>query len=389
MALFMLVLPADYHLLEVLYLFAGYYAVHVAVLFFYLGVYGGCLRRVGFRWGAMCVSICLAFLLGLQGARGMLVIYGPAIAVEMVRCGYLVWARKKPKRIDWGISIWVLLNFLFNFMGSCIPISVNVGLSRNIRKGFYKLWAVVIPDLADILGFHSLGVLGRICLGILFFNALYILFNILYKIWKKRELAALEWLYLIICASPVMTVFLVAFTTVESTGRYYFVFLIMLSMGAVMLLVRRERYMIVPQILCLMAVGYLSAANMINLYIPMIRSKEPPKTDYVAVVEFLEENNYLSAYATFENANTMTVISNGSVKVAPVASVEKMDSCKWLSSKNWYPPYVAKDQTTVYVVTESQMPEFEVFLSGKEEQVKKVRQIGKFHLYISDYNYTY
>lgn len=55
------------------------------------------------------------------------------------------------------------------------------------------------------------------------------------KIWKKKEPEALEWIYLVVCASPVMTVFIVSFTTVESTGRYYFAFLIMLSMAVVLL----------------------------------------------------------------------------------------------------------------------------------------------------------
>ena len=146
--------------------------------------------------------------------------------------------------------------------------------------------------------------------------------------------------------------------------------------------------MILPQVLCWVAIGYLSVANVLNLYIPVVRSIEPPETDYTAVTDFLEENGYLLAYATFENANTMTIISNGRVRVAPVASIGRMDCCKWLSSQSWYPPYVAQEQTTAYIVTESQMPEFAFFLSEKEEQVKKVQQIGKFHIYVSDYNYV-
>lgn len=388
MVLFMLALPANFSLLEVLYLFAGYYAVHAAVLLFYLGVYGGCLRKGRLSRRTSFVSICLAFLLGLQGARGMLVIYGPSVAVEILRQCNLLWTGRKVKRTDWLISIWVLLNFLFNFLGSSLPISVHIGFSRNIRKGFYKLFTVVIPDIAESIGFYDLGLIGRICLGILLLNAFCMLFKIAYKIWKKRELEILEWIYLVICLSPIMTVFMVAFTTVESTGRYYFMILVMVSMGAVLLFNEKTRYMVIVQILCCGAIGYLTVANIANIYMPMLKSEEPPRSDYVAVTDFLEENEYLSAYASFENANTMTVISDGKVKVAPVASLEKMNICKWLSSRNWYPPYISEKQTTAYVVTDSQMPEFSIFLSGKEEQVKKVKQIGKFHIYASSYNYT-
>lgn len=94
------------------------------------------------------------------------------------------------------------------------------------------------------------------------------------------------------------------------------------------------------------------------------------------------------AYATFENANSMTVIADGKVQVVPVASVDKMDICKWLSSSEWYVPAKPYHSTTAYVITESEMEEFEQFLEGKEETVSKVGQIGKFSIYVSEYNYS-
>lgn len=386
--LLMLALPADYSLLEVLYLFAGYYAVHTAALFFTLGVYGGSLRRKKFKAGVWFLSVCLAFLLGMQGARGLLVIYGPLLAVEVIRCGAVLWAGKRLKQADWMVSIWVLMNCLSNFWGSRLPISAGVGFSRNIRKGLYKLWKVVVPDIVGIMGGHSSGVPGRICLGILLINAVVILFAILYKIWKKRELEAMEWIYLVVCASPVMTALMVAFTTVESTGRYYFVFLAVLSLAAVMLLARQEKNLMPVKVICWAAAGFLMVGNLFHLYVPMMKSKEPPENDYKAVVDFLKENDYLLAYASFENANTMTLVSDGEVRVAPAASVEKMDICKWLSSKEWYPPEISRDQVTAYVVTESQMPEFSIFLQDKEDEIKRIWQTGKFHIYVSDYNYA-
>lgn len=219
-------------------------------------------------------------------------------------------------------------------------------------------------------------------------NAVVILLAILYKIWKKRELEAMEWIYLVVCASPVMTALMVAFTTVESTGRYYFVFLAVLSLAAVMLLARQEKNLMPVKVICWAAAGFLMVSNLFQLYVPMMKSKEPPENDYKAVVDFLKENDYLLAYASFENANTMTLVSDGEVRVAPAASVEKMDICKWLSSKEWYPPEISRDQVTAYVVTESQMPEFSVFLQDKEDEIKKVWQTGKFHIYVSDYNYA-
>lgn len=346
----------------------------------------------------MFTSIFLAFLLGMQGSRGLLVIYGPLFAVEIVRCCYCVYTvraesiaireQKQSMELDRQISIWVILNCAFNYLGSCMPVSANFEFSRNIRKGFCKLWEIVVPDVINVLGFQNVGILGKICLAFLLLNAGYVLSTIFMKIWKKKEPEALEWIYLVVCASPVMTVFIVSFTTVESTGRYYFAFLIMLSMAVVLLFKQNKRYLFSVKLFTWIVIGYLSMVNMIDLYVPMMGSEEPPENDFIAVTDFLEKNGYFLAYATFENANTMTVISNGRVKVVSVASVEKMDICKWLSSTSWYPPKVSRNQTTAYLITENQMPEFQIFLMNKDGAVWEENQIGKFHIYISDSNYV-
>ena len=93
-------------------------------------------------------------------------------------------------------------------------------------------------------------------------------------------------------------------------------------------------------------------------------------------------------YYTFENANSMTLISNGRVQVAPVASTARMDICKWLSSSEWYVPVQPYHSMTAYVITENEMEEFRQFLKEKEETVSKAGQIGKFNIYVSEYNYS-
>ena len=42
----------------------------------------------------------------------------------------------------------------------------------------------------------------------------------------------------------------------------------------------------------------------------------PDKSESYEVVRFLEENNFPISYSTFENANMMTVLANGKVRVA-------------------------------------------------------------------------
>lgn len=111
-------------------------------------------------------------------------------------------------------------------------------------------------------------------------------------------------------------------------------------------------------------------------------------TDLYEVGSYLEENNYQIAYASFENANTVTVLTNGNTRVAAVASMERMDACKWLSSSQWYVPNVPFESRTAYIVTETESESFQKFYDLHSEDIQFDAQIGKFLIYVSDYNFS-
>ncbi|MBO5485329.1 MAG: hypothetical protein J5988_00135, partial [Eubacterium sp.] len=91
---------------------------------------------------------------------------------------------------------------------------------------------------------------------------------------------------------------------------------------------------------------------------------------------------------TFENANTMTVLSGGAVRVAPVNSVSKMDICKWMTSTDWYVPGVPYEETTAYVITEAEMEEFKKLQEEYEDAFQYLIKIGKYYIYSADYNFS-
>ncbi len=96
----------------------------------------------------------------------------------------------------------------------------------------------------------------------------------------------------------------------------------------------------------------------------------------------------MTAYTTFEHANMLTALSDGKVTVAPVASVEKMDVCKGLSCKEWYVPNVPREMKTAYVITEAEMENFQEFLLLHKEEMSFLIQIGNYHIYGSNYNFS-
>ncbi len=379
-----LIIPTELIILEVLYLFAGYYAVHAVILFITLAMYASFLneRRVGY---CAIIGILAAFLLGLQGARGILVIYGPLFGVELIRNIYFVCRKCKRKHFDFYISLWTLSLLIANYIGTRFPFSVKQGFSRNIRKGLQKLFTVVIPDMGRAIGFESADLPGKICLGVLLLLTVYLLFYILRLMWKREKIDPIYWVWMVMCASPVLTALIVAFTTVESTDRYYFILLFLLVFSAVIIWKNGKR--VVKNVIGGIAI-FLTVSNLIRVYLPILKSAEPPATEEYQVTIFLKERGLSTAYATFENANTMTVLSDGIIHVYPVATVEKMDICKWLTSTDGYCPNIPFESSTAYIITDREKEYFSIFLNEKSRKLKEAGKIGKYTIYVSDYNYS-
>lgn len=370
---------------ELLYVFAGYYAVHVVIFFVTLAVYGDVMRCKRVKWAGFSVCVLLAFILGLQGVRGILVIYGPLSGVEAIRNLYKLYGKQKRERHDFSLSLWAAALLAASFIGTCFPFSAGQGLSRNIRKGMQKLFTVVIPDMGRAVGFEDAGWTGRLCMGILLLLSLYVLIRILWKMRKKEWIEPVEWAYLVVFISPVVSALLVAFTTVESSRRYYFLLPFFMAFSLVLLWKEKLTGLKNGALICAVV---LALVNIGNEYLPMIRSTEPPDSDKYRVVEFLRENDYPLAYASFDAANAMTVLSNGEVRVYPVATLEKMDICKWMSSTDWYCPNMPYEQKTAYVVSTAQEEEFGRLLEGKDALVQEVGQVGWYKIYASDCNFS-
>ena len=68
-----LAVPVLFDYLEMVYLFACYYAIHVVNLFLTMGGYVTAIREKRIKWCVFVLSILLAFGLGMQGVRGILV----------------------------------------------------------------------------------------------------------------------------------------------------------------------------------------------------------------------------------------------------------------------------------------------------------------------------
>lgn len=380
-----LMMPSGFVQLELLYLFANYYAEHVIIMFLTLAIWAELFGGQKLRLWKGIILLIVAFVLGLQGVRGILVIYGPLFGMEAIRNIYFWYCKKKRSRYDIITSIWVCALLIISFIGTLFPFSTGQDISRNIRKGFEKLITVVVPDMGLVIGLGSGSALVRISGIVFLLLMLGMLGRILYRLLHREEVTGLEWTFLTILASPVVSALMVAFTTIESSQRYYFV-LAFAMVFAVVLWIDRFKYKwkIVYTIFLLVFVFF----KIKEIYIPVINSPNIELNIEYQVVEFLEEEGYSIAYATFDNANTMTVLSNDAVRVASVATVSKMDICKWMTSTEWYPPNVAYHQPTAYIITESEREEFQKLLDENPGMFLEINKIGKYYIFVSDYNFS-
>ena len=299
---------------------------------------------------------------------------------------------KKKEKSDILISLWAAALLVVSFLGTFYPRSVGQDLSRNIRNGFHKLFTVVMPDMARAIGFDdSQPVLVRICTLLLFLTTIFWLLQLLYRMCRKEEIKTEEWGGLILLSSPVVSALILAFTTVESTKRYCFLFTY--AMAYVTILFYRKIGQDKKLLYGLRSgvgiiIALLAVERLLHIYLPVLKAEEPPQSESYEVVRFLEENDFPISYSTFENANKMTVLSNGKIRVAAVATVEHMDVCKWVSYADWYAPAIPYETRTAYIISESEMENFEKFLAVHEDDLQLETQIGRYYIYSSDYNFS-
>lgn len=464
MAALCLVLPMNESILEVLWLYAGYYATHLIAFFLTLHVYHELVssranmtqkhtviapgernagekrfyREQAFLYSKLIVTAMLAFLLGMQGTRAILITYGPLFGIECIRFLYRRWKREPFTKKNLKAMLYVCALLILSFLGTKTPFASGQDVSRNLRKGFSKLVTSVLPDTATAIGFRQGALVQNVCLFILVLTVLITVWQMLLRMIRKKELAAISWCFLVTAASPIVAAVMVAFTTVESTPRYYFMWVFSMAFAAVLQMEHmirglhgeeagiwkaaekqkeaddreeakkqakagkrqetgstydygkydiRDARMIVCMIM--IAVFILAILNIRNIYLPILTSEEPPASDAAQVTAYLEVHHYTNAYTDFDHANAMTSLANGRVNVYAVNSFADMDICKWLTDRNGYTDGYAvrpDGEPTVYIVPEERQEEFEGFLQSalciSHGGCTEEEQIGGYHIWV-------
>ena len=212
-------------------------------------------------------------------------------------------------------------------------------ISRNIRGGLSKLFGVVLADTYKAIGFESGNFLRNIGLAVLVLCVCGQVVRLLVKMLQRKALQGAEWCFLVTAASPVVAAVMVAFTTIESSERYYFMWIFAMALAVVLLWEQtmvckeedkdamrgecsvrsvrgvfsmigvhrtglhrtglQEVKKVVGVIVVLISL-IVSAIHITTVYSPILKAQEPTPSDALEVVRYLETNGYTEAYSTFE-----------------------------------------------------------------------------------------
>lgn len=383
-----IIIPNHFITLELFYLFGSYYSVHVIVMFITLSIYARLISEKHRCSLWLFITVLLSFIIGMQGIREILILYVPLLVTEILRQFYLIYTGTLKNKRNLLVSAWCVILLFVGCVGTMAPFSVGQSTTKNIRKGLRKLYETVLRHVIDCLGWTEVQKLGKIILFILLLSGFISLIWCIRRIIKRRGTDHTSWIYIMLWISPILTMLTVAFTTTESSQRYYFVILFNMAFGFVYFMKWLKEKSVPCYSIGYLIVLLLFVSQSIFVYKPIMQSAEPfPDTKY-EVVRYLEDNGLQTGYANFELANAMTVLSDGTIRVAAVASIEKMDICKWLSSTEWYVPNMPYESKTAYIVMETEKEDFEKFYEQHHEYLQFDMQIGQFLIYESDYNFS-
>lgn len=384
---------------SMLLLWAAYYVSHFVSLFLMLILYNLCLKKKSIPVWIWIVSLVLAVLNGLQGLHGCLYCFFPVLGVEILR---KIWLRIRKGKDSWLMTIWLFGCAILSFVITKFLGAYGYGTSRNIRHAGEKLVNVVWPAVKSVVYFgNAPAVVAVICVlaAIGYVVALGAMLkgnesgksNVAGQSESdENDSSKLLWSTLAPVAGFVIFALALTFTTMDVAPRYFISELFIVATGVGLFMNRFHRPNMKVQSSALVAIiaAMLGIIASRYYYTELIVHDNSQNTADIHVAQWMQENGYDYGYAIFDNANTITVMTNNEVKVRAVNNMKDMEGCKWLSDSTWYPPTRSSEGATCYLVSESAKTDFDSFLTERNPQILETSQVDRYTVYVLDHDYT-
>ena len=425
-AALLLVLCASWHIhdyLEMFALYACYYGGHLIVLFWLMGLYE---KRLQNKHGKALLAeealgLPIAYGMGRQGMRILLLAYVPLLLTELLRLALRVVLRGREKKRDEAsneagaplarraeektgqtpLSELIPLAWFLAYTGIAYgtakrDAAFGAALSRNLRGGPAKLGNTVLPQMVRLFTDTPAIAAAALVLTALALAGFVAAARAGCKekdtAFSPRSVWALPVALLVSLAAG-------AFTTVESAPRYYLPAGFVLAFGVGLLWEGYHR-----QAARAKATGRnrraLAAFVVTFGLVTLLRQGavlfSPPgelSREEEDVVAYLMEHTAAAdakkalryGYATFDYANVLAARSGGALTVGAV-DMATLRGVHWLTDAAWYPPLAEADHPSYIVTTPATKEKAEKTFAAKGLERPSEIQLGRFTVFFFDTN---
>lgn len=394
---------AQDHTQVMILLYAMDYVSHIITCFIMLMLYNHNMKKGKLGIFAVLLATGIAVINGFQGMHASLFLYWPLVGVEIVR--QIISLIKKHKLTRWDISVWVCAEAVLTLLVNFFSAVYDPAPTRNIRHAFEKFMAEVVPALHDTV------ISGRL---IVITVAILVMAAVGYAIAIGRlvkddglggeqagDAASSEddakaedskvikpiflWSTLCFPASAVIVFILTTFTTSLVASRYFIMLVYAVATGAMMLVRYFPSWV---KAICGVVLAVYAVVAVSSFYKGLIVEDYSENSDFYKVYAWMRDNGYDYGYSTFDNANSITVMGNNTVKVRCVNNMYDMEGSRWLTDVSWYPPMKDPSGETCYVVSDANMEDFKGFLKRFNPTIVREEDLGYFDVYVLDHDYT-
>ena len=195
-------------------------------------------------------------------------------------------------------------------------------------------------------------------------------------------------------ASFVLTVLAMAYTTGEAATRYGIYLLFGAGAGYGVLLqqlsqqTKKGRRSNIRYLMAILPVIVCAAGALSYNYRNLIKNDHMAQSAYGRIAAEMQVRGVKKGYATFDWANTITVVSNDTVHVRPVNNMKDLEGSKWLANETWYPPYTEQECPVVYITTAYTRETFLETAEMRNIRISEELAVEEYTLFFTAMDYT-
>ena len=340
------------------------------------------------KWLHLGIQICMAFLQGLEGSRGVLMIYTPFGLLILYRY-FVGMLQKKKLWLKEELIYLVCAGILWSasYFATYLPWSVRTHLQIS-RHGIWERFSQwVLPAICNELGFNS-GT--NLLLAIII--AIFLIIAVIALIWillKYRLEDPIENGILFFTISVALTTFMCSVqVTGEVSQRYFILLFYFIALGTIYF-VRLVKKKVVwwGMTACLILHAIV---NLFVTYIPLVEqgldfSREGEQYE---IIDWMVERGYYYGYADYPDANNMTILAEEAVRIASVTP-QNMQMCRFVTDTRWYMPTMTEDMDTVYILRKSNMEQIDPdILREMEAEILECFETENYFVYVLGKNFS-